>query len=180
MKKYLANIVSSSRIVGALGLLLLCTEFNSLYLAFYVFCGFTDLIDGPIARKTGSASSLGAALDTIGDVLTYLSLVKILILKNMIPGWLLIWLGVLIVCGFAAAFFALKKFGKFYLPHTYLGKCLGAFVFALPIAVHLNFGYTWMVVICSVITLVILELTYIQIRNKTAKDFIPTIFHVDK
>ena len=179
MKKHLANIVTSSRIAGAI-ILFLCTEFSTLYLGVYVYCGLTDFIDGPIARKTGSASSLGAALDTIGDVLTYLSFVKILILQGLIPPWLLIWLGVNIVFGFIAAFFALKKFGKFYLPHTYLGKGLGGFIFILPIAVHFNFGEPWMAVICTVMSIAVLEIFYIQIRNKTAKDFIPTIFHVDK
>ena len=77
-------------------------------------------------------------------------------------------------------FFALKKFGKFYLPHTYLGKSLGAFLFAFPVAAHFGFAHPWMVVSCTVMSLVLLELIYIQIRNKTAKDFIPTIFHVDK
>ncbi len=179
MKKYLANIITSSRILGAI-VLFMCNDFNNLYLGFYIYCGFTDFIDGPVARKTGSSSSLGAALDTIGDVLTYLSFVKILILKNMIPGWLLIWLGVMIVFGFVAAFFAKHKFNKFYLPHTYLGKTLGAFIFVLPVAIHFNFGEPWMVIVCSVMTLVLLEIAYIQIKNETAEDFVPTIFHCNK
>lgn len=179
MKKYLANIVTSSRIIGAI-ILFMCNDFSNLYLGCYIYCGFTDFIDGPIARKTGSASSLGAALDTIGDVLTYLSFVKILVMQGLIPPWLLIWLGTNIVFGFVAAFFALKKFNKFYLPHTYLGKGLGAFIFVLPIAVHFSFGEPWMAVICSVMSIAVFEIFYIQIKNKTAKDFIPTIFHVDK
>ena len=179
MKKHLANIVTSSRIIGAI-ILFMCNDFSNLYLGCYIYCGFTDFIDGPIARRTGSASSLGAALDTIGDVLTYLSFVKILVLQGLIPSWLLIWLGVNIVFGFVAAFFALKKFNKFYLPHTYLGKGLGAFIFILPIAVHFSFGEPWMAVICSVMSIAVFEIFYIQAKNKTAKDFIPTIFHVDK
>lgn len=179
MKKYLANIVSSSRIIGAL-ILFLCNSFSNLYLGVYVFCGFTDLIDGPIARKTNSTSSLGAALDTIGDVLTYLSFVKILILQNAIPGWLLIWLGFMIVVGFVAAFYAKHKFQKFYLPHTYLGKALGAFIFILPVAVHFGFGDPWMMVICIVMSIVLLEIFYIQAKNDVAMDFVPTIFHVNK
>lgn len=179
MKKYLANIVTTSRMIGA-AFLFMCNDFTTPYLIVYVYCGFTDFIDGPIARKTGSSSSLGAALDTIGDVLTYLSFVKIFIMKGLIPWWLLVWLGINIAVGFGAAFFALKKFGKFYLPHTYLGKSLGAFLFAFPVAAHFGFAHPWMIVSCTVMSLVLLELIYIQIRNKTAKDFIPTIFHVDK
>ena len=66
------------------------------------------------------------------------------------------------------------------LPHTYLGKCLGGFIFILPIAVHFGFGQPWMAVICSIMSIAVFEIFYIQAKNKTAKDFIPTIFHVDK
>ncbi len=179
MKKYLANIVTSSRIVGS-AILFCCNDFSTLYLCVYCYCGFTDFIDGPIARKTGSASALGAALDTIGDVLTYLSLVKILIVQKLVPGWLLIWLGVLIVCGFGVAFLSLRKFNKFYIPHTYIGKLLGAIVFFLPLAVQIMEPQTWEFVICAFITTVLLEAAYIQLRSKEAKDFVASIFHVNK
>lgn len=179
MKKHLANICTSSRIVGAF-ILFLFNEFTPAYLCLYVFCGFTDFIDGPIARKTGSASPLGAALDTIGDVLTYFSLVKILVVNKMLPGWLFIWLMVNVVFGFAAAFFALKKFKKFYLPHTYLGKSLGGIIFLLPLAIQVVEPNIWFCVICGSMSLALLEIFYIQIRSKKPMDFVATIFHINK
>ena len=91
MKKNLANIVSLSRVACAV-VLFFCRDFSSLFLWVYVFCGFTDLIDGPIARKTGSASTLGASLDTVGAVLTYLALAKALFIKKLVPWWIFVWI----------------------------------------------------------------------------------------
>ena len=48
----------------------------------YVVCAFSDLIDGPIARKNESESELGAHLDTVGDVLTYPAVVRLLIMEG--------------------------------------------------------------------------------------------------
>lgn len=179
MKKYLANIVTSSRIVGAI-ILFMCDDFTPLYLGVYCFCGFTDFIDGPIARKFGSSSALGAALDTIGDVLTYLSLVKVLVVQKLIPGWLLVWLAVCIVIGFGVAFYSQHKFSKFYIPHTYLGKSLGLAVFVLPLAIQIMDERIWMAVICATITTVLIEAGYIQFKSKEPQDFVASAFHVNK
>ena len=179
MKKHLANIVSSSRIIGAVALFF-CSSISKTFLAIYIFCGFTDLIDGPIARKTNSTSPLGASLDTVGDVATYLALTKILIMKKLVPDWILAWIlsaGVVFGIG---ALISKKRFNKLYLPHTWLGKFFGGFVFVLPIAISLNIGTPWMAVICSVASIHSLELIYVQSKNKEAKDFVPSAFHIEK
>ena len=91
MKKQLANIISLSRVAGSI-VLFCCKSLSKTFLAVYIFCGLTDLIDGPVARKTNSTSTLGATLDTVGDVLTYLALTKILIVKKLVPWWILVWI----------------------------------------------------------------------------------------
>ena len=179
MKKHLANIISLSRVAGAVALFF----FNSLsnaFLSIYVFCGFTDLIDGPIARKLKTTSPLGATLDTIGDVATYLALTKVLIIKKSVPGWILAWiLSAGVVFGIAA-FISKHRFDKLYLPHTYLGKIFGGVVFVLPIAMQFMPGYVWMSVICSIATVHAFELIYVQSKNKEADDFVPSALHVKK
>lgn len=179
MKKHIANIISSSRILGAV-ILFFCHEISTFFLVIYVLCAFTDLIDGPIARKTNSTSTLGASLDTIGDVLTYLALTKILISKKSVPVWILVWIisaGVLFgVCAVTTK----HKFGKLYLPHTYLGKIFGGSVFVLPITMQFMPGEIWMSVICSIASIHAAELFYIQLKSKTARDFVPTVFHIEK
>lgn len=179
MKKHLANIISCSRIAGAI--ILFCqNEISTLFLAVYVICGFTDLIDGPIARKTNSTSVLGAAFDTVGDVLTYLALAKILIRQNLVPLWIFIWIlsaGVLFgVC----AVISKVRFGKLYLPHTYLGKIFGLTVFVLPLAMQIMPQEIWMSVICSIATIHVSELMYIQLKIDSAMDFVPWAISINK
>lgn len=179
MKKHLANIVTFSRIIGAI-FLFCCNDFTNVYLAVYCFCGFTDLIDGPIARKTGSSSALGAALDTIGDVLTYLSMIKILIVQGLVPGWLLLWLVGLILFGFVLAGYSLKKFKKFYIPHTYLGKMLGFMLFIMPVAMRIVTPQTWEFILLTFLTVVAVEALAIQIKSDVPVDFVPSAFHISK
>ena len=70
--KYVPNALSISRIVLTL-LLLLLTVFDVIaamtlpFLVIYTIAGFTDLFDGPLARKYNVASKLGANLDGIAD-----------------------------------------------------------------------------------------------------------------
>lgn len=179
MKKHIANIVSFSRIIGAI-ILFFCNEISTLFLIVYVLCGFTDLIDGPIARKTGSSSTLGATLDTVGDVATYLALTRVLARNKLVPNWIFVWIisaGVLFgVCAIVSK----ARFNKFYLPHTYLGKIFGAFVFVLPIMMQFMPGEIWMSVICTIASLHVVELFVVQTKSETAKDFVPSVFHINK
>lgn len=179
MKKHLANIVTSSRILGAI-FLFFCKDITTTFLVIYVLCGFTDLIDGPIARKTNSSSTLGATLDTVGDVGTYLALTKILIKNKLVPIWILIWIISAGVLFGACSLVSKKRFNKIYLPHTYMGKIFGGAVFVLPVAMQLVDGAVWMAVICTIASIHAIELFIIQSRNNEALDFVPTIFHINK
>lgn len=179
MVKHLANIVSGSRIIGSAALFML-NDFSGLFIAIYCFCGFTDLIDGPIARKTNSSSALGAALDTIGDVLTYLALVKVLFIQSLIPGWALAWLFTNMIIGTGIAVISQIRFKKFYIPHTYLGKSLGASIFFLPIMSKIMPIEYWLIFILGSMSVNILECFYIQLKSKKAYDFAPSAFHLKK
>ncbi len=177
MKKYIANIVTASRIVGSV-ILFMCKDISTFFLVVYVLCGFTDLIDGPIARKTGSTSTLGATLDTVGDVGTYLALTKILAKNKLVPGWILIWIISAGVLFGGCAFVSKHRFDKFYLPHTYLGKLFGGSVFVLPVAMQFMPGEIWMTVICSIASIHVIELFIIQSTIESAKDFVPSVFKI--
>ncbi len=179
MKKHLANIVSFSRIVGAVGLFF-CNDITAVFLSVYIFCGFTDLIDGPIARKTGSTSTLGASLDTVGDVATYLALTKILIKNRLVPKYILIWILSAGVLFGGCALVSRCRFKKLYLPHTYLGKFFGFAVFILPVCMKLMSPEIWMSVICGVATIHAAELFIIQLKNEKPQDFVPWVFSLIK
>ena len=90
----MANIVTGCRISGSI-LLLVFPAFSSWFYILYLVCGFTDMIDGTIARKTNTVSEFGARLDTAADFLfAGVCLVKLLPVVHM-PGWLWIWISLI-------------------------------------------------------------------------------------
>ena len=96
MTKHIANIITSCRILGSI-LLLFFPVFSLEFYVTYLLCGFSDMIDGTIARKTNSSSKFGSQLDTIADlVFVVVSMIKLLPVIH-IPRWLWIWGGVIAV-----------------------------------------------------------------------------------
>ena len=73
-------------------------------LAFVLFTisGITDIADGFIARKFNLISNFGKLMDPRADKLTQLSMLTILVVKGMIPVWILIIVAlkeIVMVCG---------------------------------------------------------------------------------
>jgi len=133
MKKHLANILSTLRIITA-ALLLWYGEFTVSFLRLFSFAGLTDLLDGPIARLTKSVSTLGSKLDTAGDVLLYVAVAKILLIKKKIRmRYFLIIISAMLAL-LISAFIGLSRFGDFFFIHTVSGKLLGVNCFLLPFA----------------------------------------------
>ena len=94
--KHIANILTGCRIFGSI-LLLFFPAFSLEFYIIYLLCGFSDMVDGTIARKTNSTSKFGSQLDTIADLIfVMVSLVKMLPAIN-IPQWLWIWGGAIAV-----------------------------------------------------------------------------------
>ena len=133
MKKHIANIVTSMRILGSVSML--CSSvFSPLFYGTYLLCGFTDMIDGTIARKTNSVTSFGSRLDSIADLI-FLIAASIKILPAIyIPDWL--WLSALIVfvIKIAVAVWEYILVQQFMFKHTLLNKFTGFLLFLLPLS----------------------------------------------
>ena len=87
MTRHIANILTSCRILGSV-ILLFLPVFSSPFYITYLFCGFSDMIDGAIARKTNSVSDFGSKIDTAADlVFVAVSFIKLLPTIH-IPWWL--------------------------------------------------------------------------------------------
>ncbi len=177
--KYVPNILSASRIIVASFLFMFNDFYDPLFLVLYMFCAFTDFLDGKIARKYHCESKLGAALDSIGDGMTYLPLLKILIVQKLIPSWLVIWILVDLALAFVGAFIALGRFKKFFIPHTYIGKLLGVVVFVLPLMVQFVPVNVWLIAIALNATINVAEIIFIQAVSKEPEDVL-SVFHVNK
>ena len=132
MKKHIANIITGIRMAGSILLLFFPVpswEFTLIYL----LCGFTDMIDGTVARLTDSASRFGAKLDTAADFL----FLAVSFLRWMpvipLPGWL--WLWILLIAAIKAGNFLCGFFRKEtdIFPHTLLNKTTGLLLFLFPL-----------------------------------------------
>ena len=87
MKKYIANIITGSRIVLSLPLLFIPLA-SAWFYALYLLCGLSDMVDGTVARKTNIASEFGAKLDTVSDFV-FMTVALIKFVPHLhIPVWL--------------------------------------------------------------------------------------------
>ena len=74
----MANALTVSRIVLSIALLA-PPALSPAFLLICALAGVTDMLDGYVARRTGTESELGARLDSIADlILVVICLVKIL------------------------------------------------------------------------------------------------------
>ncbi len=133
MKKHIANIVTSIRILCSV--YMLCSSvFSPLFYSTYLLCGFTDMIDGTIARKTNSVTPFGSHLDSIADLI-FLVAASIKILPVIyLPHWL--WFSILIVfiMKITAVVWRYIFVQQFILKHTLMNKLTGFLLFLLPLS----------------------------------------------
>lgn len=133
--KHMANLVTGSRILLSF-LLLLVPPFAPSFYVLYILCGVTDMIDGPIARKTGSESALGAHLDSIADALFVLiCTVRILPAVEILP-WIWVWIGLIAILRAFNLLQGLARQKRLIMLHTAANKITGGLLFALPLVLH--------------------------------------------
>ena len=68
--------------------MLFCQVFSPAFYSFYIVAGVSDMIDGIVARKTGTASEFGSKLDTVADIVfVAVCLIKMLPVID-VPSWI--------------------------------------------------------------------------------------------
>jgi len=142
MKKHIANIFTVSRIIFSLPLLFISLSSAWFYVV-YLFCGFTDMIDGTIARKTGAVSEFGARLDTVADFL-FLSVSLVRFLPTVsVPQWLWVWIAVIGAVKIGNLIGGFVRTKTFVSLHTVMNKITGLLLFLLPLTfpvIDLNYS----------------------------------------
>lgn len=163
MKKHLANLITVLRIIGSTSLLFFSLR-SRLFFTIYLFCGFSDMIDGTIARKAGTVSKFGADLDTVADfVFMAVCAVKLLPIINL-PVLLWIWI---------AAISAIKinnivrRFIRGKKPvdqHTVLNKITGFLLFLLPSTIQFIEPTCSFAIVCGVATVASIQECYYIVK----------------
>ncbi len=159
MKKYIANIITGSRVAFSLPLLFIPLSSVWFYIL-YLFCGLTDMIDGAIARKTGAVSKYGARLDTVADfVFVFGSSIKILPLMH-IPVWLWVWIIIVALIKIFNIALVLIHKKKPISIHSVLNKTTGFALFLLPLSLTFVETTYSVATICVLATIAVMQEVY--------------------
>jgi CDP-diacylglycerol--glycerol-3-phosphate 3-phosphatidyltransferase len=117
------NALSALRLLGVplFLYLLLGPEADGWAVAILIIAGFTDWLDGKLARWLNQSSRLGALLDPAADRLYIVSTLVALALRDIVPVWIVVLLvGREVVLGLALV--VLRRYGYPPLQVHYLGK----------------------------------------------------------
>ena len=148
----MANIITGCRILCSI-LLLFFPAFSLDFYITYLLCGFSDMVDGIIARKTNSTSKFGSQLDTIADLIfVVVSLFKLLPAIH-IPQWLWIWGGVIAVIKISNIIWGYVSKKQFISLHTIMNKVTGFLLFLSPLAISFVELKYIAIIVCSIATL---------------------------
>lgn len=150
--------------------LLLCfSAFSVEFYIVYILCGFSDMVDGTIARKTNSNSSFGAKIDTAADlVFIMVSLIKILPTLN-IPRWLWIWGAVIAIIKIGNIVWGWVSEKQFISLHTIMNKITGLLLFLLPLTmsfVELKYSF---IAVCLIATFAAIQEGFYIVSGSESK-----------
>lgn len=101
----------------------------------FILAGITDVLDGQIARKYNLQTKLGTVLDPFADKLMTFAILISFTLSNLIPGWILIALGIkeiILICGGALLYFS--SFNEV-VPSNKYGKSATALFYAATLSI---------------------------------------------
>lgn len=134
-KKYIPNIITFSRIVLCVALIFIKPAMGIISFIVYCVAGFTDMIDGTLARKIPNAQTkIGSDLDAFADM--FLIVVGVFILMPAMDIWNWLWPAVIAILVFkilSASISGLIKHKKVLFTHTQANKLAALFLFIAPI-----------------------------------------------
>ena len=160
----MANIIIGIRIVIS-AFLLFCPVFSPEFFMLYISAGASDMIDGAVARKTGTVSEFGSRLDTIADIVfVAVCLIKVIPVLD-VPVWLYIWITIIAfikVANIAVGYIRQKEFISV---HSLMNKMTGGLLFVFPLTlVYMDLRYS-ATVVCMVATVAAIQEWYLVNRN---------------
>ena len=126
-----ANLLTLARIPLTLGLLF-TAPLSTPFFLLYTLAGITDMLDGPIARRTHTASRAGARLDSIADVVFLGGVLYCLLPAPSLPSWTLLALMTIAALRCTAWLVGFLKYRRFTALHTLANKLTGAALFCAP------------------------------------------------
>ena len=125
----------------------------------YLLCGLSDILDGAVARLTGTVSRLGERLDTPADIVFVAVWMVLFIPAINVGRWLWIWTGIIAFIKVVNVISGLAMKKGFVAKHTPANKATGILLFLLPMIV------LWEVIKVPCIILVSLLATFAAVQE---------------
>ena len=165
MKKQIANIMTSCRILLSITLLF-CPVISVCFYGIYLLCGFTDMVDGTIARKTNSVSEFGARLDTTSDFIFFaVTLIKLLSVIH-IPKWIWVWIVVIAIIKIFNVILGFAYTKKLISLHTLMNKITGLLLFVLPLTLEFIEIKYCLIAVCIIATISAIQEGHLIIKER--------------
>jgi CDP-diacylglycerol--glycerol-3-phosphate 3-phosphatidyltransferase len=130
----MADIITGIRILCSIALLFF-PVFSPAFYTLYIVAGVSDMIDGTVARKTGTVSEFGSKLDTAADLVLIIVCLLKLIPVLPIPTWLIIWIIVIAVIKGINLISGYRMQKRLVVLHTVMNKVTGILLFVLPMTI---------------------------------------------
>ena len=128
----MANIITGIRIVLSVALLIF-PALSPAFFVLYVAGGLSDMIDGAVARKTGTVSGFGSRLDTFADIVfAAVCLIKLLPVLDA-PVWLYVWVAVIAFIKFSNIIAGFIRHKEFIPVHSMINRVTGGLLFVFPL-----------------------------------------------
>ena len=90
MLKHIPNLLTIARFLLIPFIIIFAVQDNYVMaIIFLTLSGITDILDGFIARKYNLITDFGKLIDPLADKLTQISILTVLVIKNIIPFWIL-------------------------------------------------------------------------------------------
>ena len=128
----MANIITGIRIVLSVALLIF-PALSPAFFVLYVAGGLSDMIDGVVARRTGTVSEFGSRLDTFAEIVfAAVCLIKLLPALDA-PVWLYVWVAVIAFIKFSSIIAGFIRQKQLVSVHSVLNKAAGLLLFVFPL-----------------------------------------------
>ena len=167
----MANIITFLRVVCSAAILF-CPALSTPFYALYITAGFTDIIDGTVARKTGTVSDFGAKLDTVADFIFVAACLFKLIPVIDFELWMFIAIGIIVIIKMINIISGYVVQKKLVTVHSVMNKITGVLLFILPFTVGMiDFRYSAAIVCAAAAFAAMQEGHYIRTgKSETKKD----------
>ena len=152
----MANTISCIRIILSAAFLFF-PVFTPAFYVLYILGGFTDILDGVIARKTGTVSKFGEKLDTAADfVFVVICLIKF-VPAVQIPLWLYVWSAIIALIKLVNIVSGCIMQKRIVTVHSFMNKFTGVVLFVLPLTFWIiDLKYSG-IAVCTIATFAALQ-----------------------